>query len=81
MKPNQTLSEAHNYLVYIADALFNTSRSFSMDKQDRISLEKYAEDILAYSKGLEKLMKNMEVKEQMKKKEIDEQEEQMTKRK
>lgn len=80
MKPNKTLSEAHNYLVYIAEALNSVSKQFSVDREDKISLQKCAEDLYEYSKEVEQLKNNIEEKEKMKKKELED-EEQTTKRK
>jgi hypothetical protein len=78
MRPIQTLEEAHNYLIYIADALYALSKKYSVDKMDRVVLEKYAEGIIDYSKGLEQLKVSMEMKEQKKKKEIEEEKQQQT---
>lgn len=71
MKPEKTLIEAHNYLVYIADALYAVSQQFSIDRQDKVTLAKYADDLLSYSKAIEKIRNNISVKEQMKQKELE----------
>lgn len=75
MNSNQTLTEAHNYLIYIADALHSVSQKYSIEKQDRVILEKYAEDLIAYAKSLDKLKNNMILKEKMKKEELEQIEE------
>jgi hypothetical protein len=72
MKSTKTLTEAHNYLVYIADALYSVSQQFSVDRSDRVMLEKFSQDLFAYSKSLEILKNNIFNKEQMKKKELEE---------
>jgi len=74
MKPIQTLDEVYKYLLYIAEALYSTSRNFGVDRNDRALLEKYSDDLLQYSKGIEQLKNNMAMKEEMKKKEIEEEE-------
>ena len=66
MKSIQTLDEVQKYLMCLADALDNQSRSFSIDKQDRVILEKYAEGLYEYYKGLEQLKNNMISKEEKK---------------
>jgi hypothetical protein len=53
MKPNQTLDEAHKYLLYIAEALYNVGSTFHIDKQDKVVLEKYVNDLAEYAKGTE----------------------------
>lgn len=75
MKPTKTIEEAHKYLIYISDALYNLSQKFSIDKQDRTTLETYASHLLEYSKRLEHLKNNMAMKEQMKKNELEKTEE------
>ncbi len=81
MKPNKTLSEAHNYLVYVAEALESVSNQFNIDRNDKISLKKCAEDLYEYSKVVEQLKQRMEAKEQAKKKEIEEDEQTLDKKK
>lgn len=76
MKPLSTLDEAHKYLLYVADALANVSNGYKINKQDRIVLEKYANDLAEYAKGIEQVKNNIEMKEEAKKKEIEEEEEQ-----
>ena len=75
MKPTPILNEAHKYLLYIADALANISNGYKIDKQDRIVLEKYANDLAEYAKGIEQVKNNIEMKEEAKKKELEEEEE------
>ena len=72
MKPIQSLDEAHKYLLYIADALWNVGSTFHIDKQDKVVLEKYANDLAEYAKGIEQVKKNMVMKEKMRKKEMEE---------
>lgn len=72
MKPLNTLDEAYKYLLYIADALANVSNGYKIDKQDRIVLEKYANDLAEYAKGIEQVKNNIEMKEEAKKKELEE---------
>lgn len=75
MKPNQTLDEAHKYLLYIAEALYNVGSTFHIDKQDKVVLEKYVNDLAEYAKGIEQIKKNMVMKEEMRKKDLEESEE------
>ena len=75
MKPLSTLDEAHKYLFYIADALYNVSSSYRIEKVDKVVLEKYANGLAEYAKGIEKLKNNMEMKEEIKRKELEETEE------
>jgi hypothetical protein len=63
MKPINTLDEAHKYLSYIAETLYSVSRGFHIDKQDKTMLEKCANDLSEYSKGIEQLKNNMIMKE------------------
>ena len=72
MKPTSTLDEAHKYLLYIADALANISNGYKIDKQDRIVLEKYANDLAEYAKGIEQVKNNIVMKEEAKKKDLEE---------
>lgn len=74
MKPIQSLNEAHKYLLYIADALANVSNGYKIDKQDRIVLEKYANDLAEYAKGIEQVKNNIEMKEEAKKEEFEREE-------
>lgn len=71
MKPLNTLNEAHKYLLYIADALANVSSGYKIDKQDRIILEKYANDLAEYAKGIEQVKNNIVMKEEVRKKEME----------
>jgi hypothetical protein len=68
MKTNQILDEARKYLLYAADVLHSSSQNYSIEKQDRIVLEKYASDLFDYSKGIEQLKNHIIVGEQQKKK-------------
>jgi hypothetical protein len=72
MKPLSTLNEAHKYLLYIADALANVSSGYKIDKQDRIVLEKYANDLAEYAKGIEQVKKSIVMKEEAKREELEE---------
>jgi hypothetical protein len=72
MKPQQTLDEAHKYLLYIADALWNVGSTFHIDKQDKVVLEKYANDLAEYAKGIEQVKNNMVMKDETRKKEMEE---------
>ena len=72
MKPLSTLDEAHKYLLYVADALANVSNGYKINKQDRIVLEKYANDLAEYAKGIEQVKNNIVMKEEAKKKEMEE---------
>jgi len=72
MKAIKTLDEAHKYLLYVADALYNVGSSFHIDKQDRVILEKCANDLAEYAKGIEQVKNNMVTKEEMRKKEMEE---------
>jgi hypothetical protein len=72
MKPIKTLDEAHKYLLYIADALWNVGSTFHIDKQDKVALEKYANDLAEYAKGIEQVKKNMLMREETKRKDLDE---------
>ena len=72
MKPQQTLDEAHKYLLYIADALWNVGSTFHIDKQDKVVLEKCANDLAEYAKGIEQVKRNMVMKEELKRKDLDE---------
>jgi hypothetical protein len=72
MRPIQTLDEAHKYLMYIADALYNVGSTFHIDKQDKVVLEKYANDLAEYAKGIEQVKKNMLAKDEFKRKDLDE---------
>ena len=68
MKANQTIDEARKYLLYVSDALHAVAESYSVDKEDRITLDKFAADLFQYSNGLEQLKNGMVSKEQLKKK-------------
>ena len=68
MKPNQTLDEAHKYLLIISDALHGLAQAHSVDKQDRITLEKFATDLFEYSNGIEQLKLHITAKEEAKRK-------------
>ena len=59
MKPIQTLDEAHKYLLYIADALWNVGSSFHIEKQDKVLLEKCANDLAEYAKVVEQVKSNI----------------------
>jgi hypothetical protein len=72
MKPIQSLDEAHKYLLFIADALYSVSSSFHIEKQDKTTLEKYANDLAEYAKGIETIKNSMVWKEEMKQKMIEE---------
>jgi hypothetical protein len=72
MKPINTLDEAYKYLLYIADALANVSSGYKIDKQDRVVLEKYANDLAEYAKGIEQVKNRILAKEEAKKKEMEE---------
>lgn len=72
MKPEKTLDEAHQYLLYIADALWNVGSSFHIDKQDKVILEKCANDLAEYAKVVDQVKSRMRAKEQMRKDEIEE---------
>jgi len=72
MKAIKTLDEAHKYLLYVADALYNVGSSFHIDKQDRVILEKCANDLAEYAKGIAQVKNNMVTKEEMRKKEMEE---------
>jgi len=72
MKPNQTLDEAHKYLMYIADALWNAGSTFHMEKQDKVILEKCANDLAEYAKVIDQVKNRIQLKEQMRKDEIEE---------
>jgi len=72
MKPIATLDEAHKYLLYIADALYNVSSTFHIDKQDKVILEKCANDLAEYAKVVDQVKSRMRAKEQMRKEEIEE---------
>jgi len=75
MKPEKTLDEAHQYLLYIADTLWNVGSSFHIDKQDKVILEKCANDLAEYAKVVDQVKNRMRAKEQMRKEEIEESEE------
>ena len=68
MKPIQTLDEAYKYLLYIADALANVSGGYKIDKQDRAVLEKYANDLAEYAKGIEQVKNRILAREAQKEK-------------
>lgn len=72
MKINQTLNEVQKYLIYIADALYNLSESYRLDKTDRNLLAKYAEDIAVCEENIKHLKNSLIMKEEMKKKTIEE---------
>jgi len=72
MKPIPTLDEAHKYLLYIADALWNVGSGFHIDKQDKGILEKCANDLAEYAKVVDQVKNRMRAKEQMRKEEIEE---------
>ena len=81
MKPISTLDEAHKYLMYIADALWNVSSTFYIEKQDKVVLEKYANDLAEYAKGIEQVKRNMLARGEAKKREIEEEEQEEMRKK
>jgi hypothetical protein len=68
MRSDKTLDEARKYLLYVADALQSVAQSYSIEKQDKEVLQKFADDLFGYSKGLEQLKNRMVYGEQQKKK-------------
>lgn len=72
MRPNKTLKEASQYLLYVAEALHSVSNQFRIDKSHKLLLENYAETLLKFSENIEKIKMDMDSKDQQRKKEIEE---------
>jgi hypothetical protein len=68
MRSDKALDEARKYLLYVADALHSVAQSYSVEKQDKEVLQKFADDLFGYSKGLEQVKNRMLYGEQQKKK-------------
>jgi len=71
MKPISTLDEARKYLIYVTEALYSVSKLHSLDKQERMVLEKYSEDLFQYADGLEQVKNIIAAKEQKKQNDLE----------
>lgn len=68
MRPTQIIDEASKYLSYVSEALRGAASTYGVDKKDREVLEKFAADMVEYTKGLGQLKLNLVAKEQEKRK-------------
>ena len=68
MKSENILEESKNYLISIANGLYNLYTTYKIDKQDRILLEQYTKDLMVISTKLETMRTNLLYKKELEKK-------------